>query len=624
MLYSTVFVLNLGGIDNMCGIVGYVGPKDVVSVLLVGLERLSYRGYDSSGIATIYQGELSIRKEVGKLRSLSESIQGRSIKGDIGLGHTRWATHGVPSEENSHPLVDCTKSIAVVHNGIIENYHELRNRLENEGHIFSSETDTEVIVHLIEKYFEGDLEKAVRMAIEDAQGSYAIAAISEKEPDKIVTARYGSPLIIGLGEGENFLASDVTAVINHTRDVIYMDDGEIAVITKKGVKITDNTGNEIKKNIHKIEWDAEKTEKNGYGYFMEKEIYEQPAILRNVISKRIDANNEIHFEDAGIKKHKLVRINRFVIQACGTSWHSGLIGKYWLEKYSHIHTEVDVSSEFRYRGPVMENRTLVMAITQSGETADTLAGIREAKSKFHKVLSICNVEGSTMARESDMVIYTLAGPEIGVASTKAFTAQLAALYLFSLLVGDVKYIVSKEELKEKLNELKQIPTKIEKILRQNNLIKDIALKYANSKDFLFIGRGENYPAALEGALKLKEISYIHATGYPAGELKHGPIALIDKNMPVVCLIPKDSRHDKMVSNIQEVKSRQGKVIAIATEGDEKIKNIADDVIYLPPTSEDLTPLLTVVPLQLLAFYIALERKCDVDQPRNLAKSVTVE
>jgi len=608
----------------MCGIVGYVGDKFVDSVLIVGLERLEYRGYDSAGIATILDGELGICKKKGKLKVLDECLKENPLGGNIGIGHTRWATHGEPSEINAHPHTDCKEQIAVVHNGIIENYLLLKEKLIEEGHIFESETDTEVIPHLIEKYIDRGLVEATRCAVKELKGAFAICVISEKEPDKIVVARHGSPLIIGLGRGENFIASDIPALLPLTRNVLHLKDGEIACITKDKVETINFEGKPVKKEVEQIAWESSRLDKGDYEYFMLKEIYEQPQVIEDVLSKRIGPDFSLIPYEIGLDQRYLSKVKRIIIQACGTSWHAGLVGKFWLEKYAHIHTEVDISSEYRYRNPVIEGDTLMLAISQSGETADTLAGLREAKSKFIKVLSIVNVTKSTIARESDGIIPIMAGPEIGVASTKAYTAQLVALYLFSLYLGKLHYVLSDDEIKEKLSKLKEIPHIMRKVLKNQDVILECAEEYHKCRDFIFLGRGLNYPNALEGALKLKEISYIHATGYPAGEFKHGPIALVNEKVPVVCLIPQDSLYQKMFSNIQEVVARKGIIISIANEGDTKIKDISKKVIYLPSCYEDITPIVFVLPLQLLAYHIAVKLGCDVDKPRNLAKSVTVE
>ena len=608
----------------MCGIVGYVGNKSVDSVLVVGLERLEYRGYDSSGIATINDGELAICKRKGKLKILNDCLKETGLGGNIGIGHTRWATHGEPSERNSHPHTDCKKEIAVVHNGIIENYQALKEKLISKGHIFESETDTEVIPHLIEEYMGEGLENAVRKTILELKGSYAICVISEKEPDKIIVARAGSPIIIGLGKKENFIASDITAVLPHTKNVIILNDGEFAMVSQDNVTVTNQKGDILEKEIENITMKVEDLDKGNFKFFMLKEIYEQPKLIETILNQRIKNGNTIIFEDMNLSNKYLAKVKRIIIQACGTSWHSALVAKYWLEKYAHIHTEVDVSSEFRYRNPVAEGDTLMLAISQSGETADTLAGIREGKSKFIKVLSIVNVTKSTIARESDGIIPIMAGPEIGVASTKAYTAQLVALYLFSIYLGKLNYTIPDDEITSKLDGLKKIPGILNSVLANQDTILKCANEYYTSKNFIFLGRGINFPNALEGALKLKEISYIHSTGYPAGEFKHGPIALINETTPVVCLTPKDELYSKMASNIEEVNARKGNIISIATQGDTKITGISKHVIFIPECQQDISPIVTVLPLQLLAYHIAVKLGYDVDKPRNLAKSVTVE
>jgi glucosamine--fructose-6-phosphate aminotransferase (isomerizing) len=608
----------------MCGIIGYVGPKNIDSILLVGLERLSYRGYDSSGIAILSDGELSHWKKTGKIRELEKMLQNLSIKGELGIGHTRWATHGEPNEANAHPQISPNQKIAVVHNGIIENYSSIKSQLITKGHIFQSDTDTEVIAHLIESYLTTSLLDAVKQAVKELKGSYAIAVIAEADPGKIIVCRQGSPLIIGLGKDENLVSSDINAILPHTKEMVYLEDGELAIVTQKSVEFQTLSGQIVPKKSTKIEWDALTQEKEGFETFMLKEISEQPAIIRNVISKMVEKDKDIKLKKIKLSQKELSSINRLIIQACGTSWHAGLLGKYLLEKYARLLTEVDISSEFRYRQMLTHGIDVVLAISQSGETADTLACLREAKSKFFKVLSIVNVKGSSIDRESDGVMYSYAGQEVGVASTKNYLAQLVVIYLFALYMGKIRKLISPTEITELIQEIKRIPEHIETLLGQTEKIQKIAEKYYQSKEFLFIGRGVNYPSALEGALKLKEISYIHATGYPAGELKHGPIALIDDKLPVVCICPKTSTYEKMLSNIQEVRSRKGKTIIIATEGDTEIAQFADDIIYIPEVSEDLTPILVAIPMQILAYSIAKKLGCDVDQPRNLAKSVTVE
>ncbi len=607
----------------MCGIVGYVGERNIESVLLVGLERLSYRGYDSSGIATLSDGELSYWKTPGKIWELEKVLQNMNVQGTVGIGHTRWSTHGEPNEVNAHPQVNTVKKIAVVHNGIIENFQALRQKLIAEGYLFRSQTDSEVIVHLIARYLQDDLLEAVERTLLDLEGTYAFAVIAEADPDRIIACRKGSPLIIGLGKNENFISSDINAIIQHTKEIVYMDDLDIAILNKSQVEFKKLGGAVYAKPSHQITWDAESADKSGYDHYMLKEIFEQPTVVRNIISN-IVKGDQIQFDDLRISNEDLNRTTRFIIQACGTSWHAGLVAKYMIERYARMLTEVDISSEFRYRQMISGINDIVVAISQSGETADTLACIREAKSKFFKVLSFVNVRGSTIDRESDGVIHTLAGPEVGVDSTKNYVARVITLCLFTLYLAQLRWTVSPDQIKEMLADLKKIPDYIDQILAQKDKVKAIADRYYKKREFLFIGRGVNYPSALEGALKLKEISYIHATGYAAGELKHGPIALIDENLPVVCIAPHCSTYDKMMSNIQEVRARKGKTIVIATEGDAEIEAYADDIIWIPNTSEDLTPILTVIPMQLLSYYIAVNLECDVDQPRNLAKSVTVE
>jgi len=610
----------------MCGIVGYVGNKFVDSLLIAGLERLEYRGYDSAGIATLNKGRLKIRKQAGKIQLLKEKLKEKSLGGELGIGHTRWATHGKPTTKNAHPHIDCKKSLAIVHNGIIENYLELRKKLIGEGHIFKTDTDTEVIAHLIEKYLDKGLLRATQKAIKKLKGSYALAIISRSEPDKIVVAKRDSPLVIGMGKDENFIASDVSAISALTSNIIFLENGQTGVITRDKVRVFDKTGKLVKKKVKKLKWITSKgPQKDGYEHFMLKEIYEQPRIARDVLQRRISEDKKtLYFESIGLSDEKLSRINNVIIQACGTSWHAGLVGKYLFEKHLRLRTEVDLSSEFRYRNPVAGGDTLVIAISQSGETADTLAGIRLAKSKFLQILSICNTIESSVARESDGVIYIYAGPEIGVASTKAYTAELLSLFLFTIYWGKVKGTITEKKARSMIEELERIPLYMEEILHSQKDILECARRYYQASNFLFLGRNINYPTALEGALKLKEISYIHAEGYAAGEMKHGPIALIDEKVPVVCIALRDSVYEKMINNIQEVKARKGKVIAIATQGDNKIKKYVDYPLFIPKIEEEFSPILSVIPLQLLAYYIAIKRGCNVDQPRNLAKSVTVE
>lgn len=610
----------------MCGIVGYVGDKFVDSLLVAGLERLEYRGYDSAGIATLNRGRLKIKKMAGKIQLLKAKLKEDPLDGELGIGHTRWATHGEPTTGNAHPHTDCRGEIAVIHNGIIENFQLLRDKLIKEGHIFKTDTDTEIIAHLIEKFLKDDLHLAVRKSLKFLKGSYALAVISRKDPNEIVAARWESPLVIGMGKKENFLASDVGAILSLTSRIIFLEDGETATIAKNEVKVFGKGGRLIKKRVKRLKWEILRgPKKDGYRHFMLKEIHEQPNIIRYVLKRRISRDkNDLYFENINLSEKKISKIDRIIIQACGTSWHVGLVGKYLFEKHLRLHTEVDISSEFRYRNPVAGGDTLVMAISQSGETADTLAGIRLAKSKFLQVLSLCNTIESTIARESDGVIYVYAGPEIGVASTKAYTAELLALFLLTINWGILRNSISREKARKMIGELEKIPSALEELLDNQKEIHECAQKFYQTPNFLFLGRSFNYPTALEGALKLKEISYIHAEGYAAGEMKHGPIALVDEKMPVVCIALKDSVYEKMVSNIREVKARNGKVIAVATKGDDQIRKYADHTIFIPPIAEEFSPILAVIPLQLLAYHIAIKRGCHVDQPRNLAKSVTVE
>ena len=608
----------------MCGIVGYVGTRATDTVLLSGLWKLEYRGYDSAGVAVISDGEIHTKKAVGTLKVLADILDKEPLSGSVGIGHTRWATHGEPSAENAHPQMDCFNTIAVVHNGIIENYISLKEKLVKEKHLFRSFTDSEVIPHLIEKYYEGNLLKAVRRTMNDIEGSYAFAVISTKEPDKIICCKKDVPLVIGIGKNENLISSDIFAVLGLTRKIIFLEDYEICVVTRDKVSLFDKDDKEIERKPNKVNGKTIEADKGEFPHFMLKEIYEQPKVAEKSIKLRIHHNENFNPFDLAVSEGEFAKTSRVIIQACGTSWHAGYVGKYVLEKFCRVHTEIDISSEFRYRNPVLSGETLVMAISQSGETADTIAGIREAKLAFLRVLSIVNVMGSTVARESDDVIYIHAGPEIGVASTKAYTSQLIALNLFSLYFSKLKWLIKEDELTAKLKEIELIPKKMQQILDKSDEILEIAKRFHRARNFIFLGRGVNYPSALEGALKLKEISYIHATGYPAGEMKHGPIALIDEHLPVVCISPKSSVYAKMISNMEEVKARKGKIIAIATEGDKEVKRIADEVFYIPDCPESLSPILVALPLQLLAYHIAVLRGLDVDKPRNLAKSVTVE
>jgi len=622
-----------------CGIVGYVGNKRVVPVILDGLKRLEYRGYDSAGIAVAGNGDgLQIRRAEGKLRNLEETIRLKPIDGTYGIGHTRWATHGRPTEENAHPHRDCTGKIVVVHNGIIENYVPLKKKLIEEGHKFTTETDTEVIAHMVEKILKTanghkpTLEEAVRKTVKQLTGVFALAVISVDDPNKIVAARNGPPAVIGLGKDEFFVASDVPAILYHTRDLFFLGDGDLAVITAQGVQLTDFNGEPVVRQVQHITWDPIMAEKGGFKHFMLKEIFEQPRSVRDTTLGRISQETgHVFLDEMEITDAEFKAVKKVNIAACGTSWHAGLAGKFMIESLARVPVEVDYASEWRYREPIVDKDAITILISQSGETADTIAALREAKSKGSKTLAICNVVGSMIPREASGTIYTHAGPEIGVASTKAFTGQLTALYLFALYLAQVRGTLTPEQARAKVQELTRIPGKLEHLLTNEEACEDLAKEYSRSHDFLFLGRGIHYPIALEGALKLKEISYIHAEGYPAGEMKHGPNALIDENLPVVVIATRDPnselskvRYDKTISNLKEVKARSGKVIAIATEGDEEIKEAADHVLYVPAAPEDLSPILEIVPMQLLAYHIAVRRGCDVDQPRNLAKSVTVE
>ena len=607
----------------MCGIVGYAGDRDIGSVLLVGLERLSYRGYDSSGIAVISNNELSWWKKEGKLQHLKTAIEPLSLLGSVGIGHTRWATHGKPNQYNAHPHIATTKKMAVVHNGIIENYLSLKRALIEKGHIFRSETDSEVIIQLIESLYSGDMIDAINQALKMLTGTFAISIISEDDPGKMYAIRKDSPLILGIGDHETFVASDLNAITPHTKSIVYLDDNEMAILDKHSYKILNSEGKEITKPIHTIKWDSIESNKDGYDHFMLKEIHEQPTVVRRILNKFIQ-DSSISFKHLNLTDEEIMSIRRFIIQACGTSWHAGFFAKYIIERFARILTEVDISSEFRYREMIADSKDMVIAISQSGETADTLACIREAKSKFYKILSFVNVKNSSISRESDSVVYSHSGQEIGVASTKNYIAQLLSLLLFSIYTAKIKQTFSSKTEMTLMDALKKLPDQIQSLLNKNDEIKEIARKYHTAKNFIFIGRGINYPSALEGALKLKEISYIHATGYAAGELKHGPIALIDEDVPIVCISPKTSTYSKMISNIEEVRARKGRTIVIASQGDDDILHHAEDVIYIPNTVEELTPILVAIPLQLLAYHIAILLNCDVDQPRNLAKSVTVE
>jgi len=609
----------------MCGIIGYIGREAAVPILIEGLKKLEYRGYDSSGIAVLQNGKFEVRRAVGKLQNLEVLLRGEALNGSMGVGHVRWATHGRPSEENAHP--HRSGGIVLVHNGIIENYSVLKKELSEQGHTFLSETDTEVIAHMIDsKTRQGlRLEQAVREAARHLEGAYAIAVIDERDPGVLIGARKGSPLVVGLGQGEFFLASDIPAILHRTRDVLFLNDDEMAILTNDGVRITDLDGNELSREITRVMWNPVMAEKGGYRHFMLKEIHEQPRAIMDTVRGRVSQETGvIHLEELGVSREQLNKAKKIFIVACGTSWHAGLVGKYMIEELAGIPVEVDIASEFRYRKPLVSKDDLFIAITQSGETADTLAAMREAKKRGATVVTICNVVGSTASREADGVVYTHAGPEIGVASTKAFTAQLTALYLLGLFYGSLRGALSPADLKSRVADLIHIPSLVERSLEQNDVVEQIAKRYFKASDFLYLGRGPNFPVALEGALKLKEISYIHAEGYPAGEMKHGPIALIDENLPVVVIAGKNGVYEKILANIEEVKARGGIVIALITEGDTELVKKADHTISVPATNSLLMPIVMSIPLQLLAYHIAVLRGADVDQPRNLAKSVTVE
>ena len=610
----------------MCGIVGYIGPRDALPVLLRGLRRLEYRGYDSAGVALMNDGGLDVRKAVGKIATLEAALAGAPPPGRLGIAHTRWATHGRPSVANAHPHVDCGRRLALVHNGIIENYRELRRELAAEGHRFFSETDTEVIAHLIERYLTAGLPEAVRRAAQELRGAYAVACISADAPEMLVVVRSGSsPLVIGVGNGEVFLASDIPALIGETRAVLVLEEGELAVLTAGTAALCTLDGVPVHRPPIAIPWDGEAAEKGGYPHFMLKEICEQPEAVRNTLRERVDPEaGEVRLPELGLPDRELAGLNRLCFVACGTSWHAALVGKYLVEAFARLPVEVDIASEFRYRQPVLDSRVLTVPISQSGETADTLAALREAKDRGSRAVAICNVVGSSVAREADGVLYTRAGLEIGVASTKAFTAQLTALLLLALKLGLARGFADRGLVRDVLKGVWEIPDLMAGWLRQADAIRGVAARLAASRDVLYLGRGLHYPLALEGALKLKEISYIHAEGYPAGEMKHGPIALIGEGTPVVAIAPWGPTADKMASNIEEVKARDGLVVAVATAGDSEIGTRADIVIPIPPALHWVQPLLVALPLQLLAYHLGVLRGCDVDQPRNLAKSVTVE
>ena len=620
----------------MCGIVGYVGNKQVVPLIIDGLRKLEYRGYDSAGIAVVNEGhDLEIRRAEGKLRNLEEAIRLNPLDGTYGIGHTRWATHGRPTEENAHPHRDCTGRVVVVHNGIIENYLQLKNQLSKSDHQFVTETDTEIIAHLIEEHLKtkNNFETAVRKATKQLRGIFALSIINADEPDTVIAVRQGPPVVIGLGDREFFVASDIPPILQHTRDVFFLGDGEIAILTRDAVRVTDFEGNSVQPAVQRITWDPIMAEKGGFKHFMLKEIYEQPRAVRDTVQGRISlATGKVFLDEMkDITEADFKRITSIKIAACGTSWHAGIAGKYMIEQLARVPVDVDYASEFRYRDPVMDENTLLLVISQSGETADTIAALREAKELGSKVLAICNVQGSMIMREADGTIMTHAGPEIGVASTKAFTSQMVALYLLGLYLGELRGALSPSDAMHHTQQLAELPVKLEHLLNESDSIEELSKEFFRSTDFLYLGRGINFPVALEGALKLKEISYIHAEGYPAGEMKHGPNALIDERLPVLFINTREVgnrsselRYEKTHSNIVEVKAREGIVISVLTEGDTMSSVVSDHVIEIPAASDLLSPILSIIPLQLLAYHIAVRRGCDVDQPRNLAKSVTVE
>jgi len=609
----------------VCGIIGYLGPRPVVSVLIEGLKKLEYRGYDSAGIAVVTERGVERRRVQGKISVLEDSLKASPLRGSYGLGHTRWATHGRPSEENAHPHQDCSGSLVVVHNGIVENYRSLKKKLQQEGHIFRTETDTEVIAHLVEKYFHGSLEEATRKALLELEGAYAVALLSAKDPGKIVVAKTGPPAVIGLGDNEFIVSSDINPILSYTQKSVFLEDGEMAILQKSGVTFTDFRGNFLQKKISLQSWTPLMIEKRGFKHFMLKEIYEQPQVIRDTFEGRISFDSgKVCLEEIGIEPRVLKSLTRLAIIACGTSYHAGLVGKYFFETLAEIPVDIEYASEYRYRDFILDKNGLVIAISQSGETADTLAALRIIKNQGSVSLAICNVMNSSLAREANGLLLTHAGPEIGVAATKTFSAQMAALVLLALYLAQLRGKLGKKRALSLIEELQRLPHKMERIINQAGRIEELALSFGSCSHFLYLGRWVNFPVALEGALKLKEISYIHAEGYPGGEMKHGPIALIDDKMPTLAIIPKDRVYEKMLSNISEIKTRVGYVLAVAFEDDREISEHADKVIPIPACEPLFTPFLTVLPLQLFAYYIAIKRGADVDQPRNLAKSVTVE
>jgi glucosamine--fructose-6-phosphate aminotransferase (isomerizing) len=609
----------------MCGIIGYLGPKNAVSVLVDGLKKLEYRGYDSAGLAVVRDKQIQLRRVKGKIRELEESLEASPLEGSYGLGHTRWATHGRPSEENAHPHRDCSGTLVVVHNGIIENYLILKDKLKKEGHTFVTETDTEIIAHLVEKYFAGSLEKAVRQALRELEGAYAIAVLSTKDPDKIVAAKMGPPAVVGIGDGEILISSDINPILSHTNQVVFLEDRDMAVLEKGGARFFDFEGNPLTKKVDYLTWNPVMIEKKGFKHFMLKEIFEQPQVVRDTLEGRISLDSgKVYLEDIGISPQTLKNIRRIVIIACGTSYHAGLAGKYFIESLAQVPVTVEYASEYRYHDFLLDKKTLVVVISQSGETADTLAALRATKKSGALTLAISNVMNSSIPREADAVLYAHAGPEIGVAATKTFSAQLAALALLAAYLAQSKDRIDEGSSFPLIQDLFRIPHKMERILTESGHLEELAQRFLTFSHFLYLGRWVSFPVALEGALKLKEISYIHAEGYAGGEMKHGPIALIDKDMPTLVVAPKDRVYEKMLSNISEIKTRLGYILAVANEDDAEIQRHVDEVIRIPSVSPLLSPFLTILPLQLFAYYIAAKRGADVDQPRNLAKSVTVE
>ena len=609
----------------MCGIVGYIGPNEAAPFLLEGMSKLEYRGYDSAGIAVFDGSSIHVEKSVGRLNILAKKVEINPLVGNLGIGHTRWATHGRPSDANSHPHTDCTGKFVIVHNGIIENYMHIKEKLIAKGHTFTSETDTEVVAHLLEEYYEGDFEAAVKKVLGSIEGSYALVFMCQDEPDKLICTKQDNPLVIGLGDGENFIASDIPAIISRTRRTYILSDGEMAIVTKDSVWVMNRQGVPVTKKVFEVNWDAEAAEKGGYEHFMIKEIYEQPKAVRETMTGRIAKDGgSINFDELKWIKEDVTAIKKIAIVACGTAYHAGIVGKYLIENLARIPVEVDVASEFRYRSPLVDEHTLTIVISQSGETLDTLAGLKEAKKLGSRVLAVTNVVGSSIAREADQVIYTWAGPEIAVASTKAYTTQLIVMAMLAIYMGSLKGTLPPAKTRELCQELRNLPNQIYELLEDVEPIKTFAQQYGFSEDVFFLGRSLDYAVALEGALKLKEISYIHAEAYAAGELKHGTLALIIEGVPVIALATQHDVYEKMLSNIKEVKARDAVVIGIGLKGDDQIEKYVDHTIYIPTTDKFLTPILSVIPLQLLAYYAAVTRGCDVDKPRNLAKSVTVE